>query len=191
LVALLARRYQDPRYTTEPRARTWPRFQEKIAPHMRWRTAPEPRAQARTPRSVRSRTSVPAFVWKPCEPPGLNQRHSKSERLTIASTKVGGRIEIVGAGLVVLSEVGMAASTWASPARRLSVTGAVQSPLRSLRGRLPHRPGRTIRSAERNCEDGCSGRCWISPFELGAVDPDAMQDHRHLARDRDARLAVP
>ena len=32
---------------------------------------------------------------------------------------------------------------------------------------------------------GKSGRLWLAPFECRSVDPDAMEDDRDLARDRD------
>lgn len=69
------------------------------------------------------------------------------------------------------------------PARCKPATIATRSPSPSSRPDDPFRPNGTVKT------DG-SGCCGISPLELGAVDPDAMQDHRHLAGDRDARLAV-
>ena len=65
----------------------------------------------------------------------------------------------------------------------MPATIATRSPSPSSRPDDPFRPNGTVKTA-------ASGCCGLSPLELGAVDPDAVQDHRDLTGNRDARLAV-
>ena len=51
-------------------------------------------------------------------------------------------------------------------------------------------PSRRGTSPATSCAGDCtnsgkSGRLWLAPFECRSVDPDAMEDDRDLARDRD------
>ena len=80
-----------------------------------------------------------------------------------------------------------AASPWAPSVRCLSVTRAVQAATIATRSPAPSsRPDEPLSRAEL---DILSLRLdWCAPFELRAIDPDAVQDYRDLPRDSHAGL---
>ena len=133
--------------------------------------------------------SIPAFHC------GFARHHVSDRSLTATCLSTGSRLPASArysgsscAGVVVLSEVGCAASPWATSVRCLSVTRAVLAATIATRSSAPSsRSDDPLKRAELDLLSSCRG--WPGPFELGAVYPDAMQDHRQLPRDRDPRLA--
>jgi len=74
-------------------------------------------------------------------------------------------------------------------------TLTIRSGRHALRDHLhpPSRQGQRLRWREaRTIDKGRLGHgCLLGPPELGAVDPDAVQDDGKLARERDASLCAP